>query len=232
MADNGSSFGKKSGTDANSDIQIIHWRIDQWFSDLDLNTKQKFKQFHEILLASNKTTSLLPAKSVFQLDATHFADSILGSRIIFNATKPAEIYDFGTGSGFPGVVFAILYPQTKVHLVDLDATKIEFLKSVANTIKITNLAFHARSMESLPDLSVQIGMTRGLSTISKTILLGRKVFKKGGTLFHFKGDEWPAEVGQIPTQLCSYWSPSFVSDYKLPTGESKLAILKTEKIGD
>lgn len=232
MADNGSSFSKKNNSDPNSEVQPIHWRLDQWFADIDQTTKQKLKNFHEILLATNKTTSLLPAKSIFQLDVTHFADSILGSRIIFNAVKPSEIYDFGTGCGFPGVIFALLYPQTKVHLVDVDATKIEFLKSTANSMKINNLSFHPRSLESLPDLSVQIGMTRGVSTISKTILLARKVFKKGGTLFHFKGDEWPAEVGQIPTQLCSHWSPSFVSDYKLPVGETRLAILKTEKISD
>ncbi len=44
--------------------------------------------------------------------------------------------------------------------------------------------------------------------------------------FSYKGEEWGIELGEIPTQLCSVWSPSLVSDYKLPVGAMKFAVIK------
>ena len=73
-------------------------------------------------------------------------------------------------------------------------------------------------------------MARGLSNISKSILLTRRIVPPGGSFYHLKGDSWSGEVSEIPTQLCSVWTPTLVKLYKLPIGEVKFAVIKTEKI--
>ncbi len=210
---------------------IVHWRIDAWFPDLSKDIQDKLKRYRDELMKANKAVNLISVKTIFLADAIHFADSILACRIIQDA-NPAlqEIYDFGSGNGFPGIVYAILFPKVKVILIDNDVKKIEFLKSAADLLGLKNVLARCIALESLPANSVQACMARGLSNISKSILLSRRVVPVGGAFYHIKGDNWSGEVGEIPTQLCSVWTPTLVKLYKLPIGESKFAIIKTVKI--
>jgi 16S rRNA (guanine527-N7)-methyltransferase len=141
-----------------------------------------------------------------------------------------KIYDFGSGPGFPGAVFALLYPQVEVVLVEGDVKKAEFLTHLSATLKLKNVTVIGKGIETLPEGSVQHAMARGFANISRTIMAARKSMVKGGSFYHLKGEEWGIEVGEIPTQLCSMWSPSLIGEYKLPVGAIKFAVVKTEKI--
>lgn len=222
---------KPNSPPENADL-VIHWRIDQWFPDLDPAVRARLKKYHDELLKFNKTVNLVSPKTIFVADALHFADSILASQLIAKSEPISEIYDFGSGNGFPGLVYALLQPKTKVNLVEVDGRKSEFMKHVASVLELRNTEVHIRAVESLPEKSVQFAMSRGFAPISKAILVSRKIFKKGGSYFHLKSEEWATEVGQIPTQLCSYWGPELLGNYRLPIGEVTFAVVKTQKIAD
>lgn len=210
---------------------IVQWRIDAWFPDLSKDVQDKLKKYRDELMKANKAVNLISVKTIFLADAIHFADSILASKIIHEAIPQLkEIYDFGSGNGFPGVVFAILFPNVNVVLVDNDVKKTEFLKSACEALGLKNVSTRCMGLEALPANSVQTCMARGLSNISKSILLSRRIVPVGGAFYHIKGDNWSGEVGEIPTQLCSVWTPTLVKLYKLPIGESKFAVIKTVKI--
>ncbi|MGZ3768457.1 MAG: 16S rRNA (guanine(527)-N(7))-methyltransferase RsmG [Bdellovibrio sp.] len=220
-------------TNSNSDQQAptIYWRIDEWFPALSPEIKTRLKTYHDELLKSNRTLNLISVKTLFVADAIHFADSVLGSQTIYRQHPGInKIYDFGSGSGFPGLVFAVLHPQVQVHLVETDSKKCEFLKHMVVTLKLNNVVVENKNVESFPENSIQCAMTRGFSSISKTLLLTRKAIAKGGILFHFKSEEWGIEVGEIPSQLCSIWTPSLLGEYKLPVGAVKFVVIKTDKI--
>ena len=89
----------------------IHWRINTWFPDLSEDVKKKLKILHDDLLKFNKTNNLISIKTIGHADAIHFADSILASKAIYSSMNIDEIYDFGSGNGFPGVVFALMYAK-------------------------------------------------------------------------------------------------------------------------
>lgn len=211
--------------------QVVHWRIDEWFPDLGKEASQQLKLFHGELLKFNRNLNLISAKTIFHADLVHFADSILASRVIMKAEpKLDEIYDLGSGNGFPGIVFATLFPKVKLVLVDSDERKCEFLKHAVAALSLRNTTVKIGTIETLPANSVKYCMSRGLSNISRAILTARRAVPTGGSYFHLKGDNWSTEVGEIPTQLCSVWSPSLAGDYKLPIGEFKLSIVRTDKI--
>ena len=207
------------------------WRIDSWFPDLSASEQEVFKKLDAMLKKFSKSINLVSSKSLLNSDAHHFADCIMASRIIV-ADQPRihEIFDFGSGNGFPGLVFSILNPKTKVILVDSDQRKCEYLKACTLELNLKNVSLIASTVESLPLNSVQFAMSRGLANISRSILLARKCMVKGGMYYHLKGEQWGLEVSQIPTQLCSIWSPALVKEYKLPLGQIKFSIVKTEKI--
>jgi 16S rRNA (guanine527-N7)-methyltransferase len=160
----------------------------------------------------------------------HFADSILGCRVIYGSgLVGGEIYDFGSGNGFPGMVFAILYPNIKVTLVDVDSRKCEYLKASAHKLGLRNVQVLNSQADKLPAGCVKAGMSRGFANISKSVLMLRRVFMPHGNYFHFKSEEWPKEVAEMPTALCSFWSAELLGEYKMPTVEAKFAIVRTQR---
>lgn len=207
------------------------WRLETWFSDLDKNVHDSLKRLSDELLKANKNLSLIPMKTVPFSDALHFADSIMASKIM-HSDNPGidEIYDLGSGNGFPGLVSALLYPKVRHILVEIDEKKSEYLRHCIKVLGLTNAKVLTTNIESLEPNSIRFGMCRGLFNISKTILMTRRSFLKEGTLYHIKSENWSMEVGEIPTQLCSVWTPALVKEYKLPVGEIRFAVVKTEKI--
>lgn len=209
----------------------IYWRVDEWFPELPEAVRSGFRVFNDELNKSNRFSNLVSPKTLQMADVIHFADSICGGRLILGEiAEGSTIYDLGGGNGFPGVVMAAIAPGCKFVVVDSDAKKCEFLRGLVTLLGLNNVEIRNGTIESLPLNSVEFGIERGLGNISKSILAARKCFKTGGTFYHFKGEQWSMEVGEIPTQLCSVWTPALVSEYKLPIGPVKFAIVKTIKI--
>lgn len=207
------------------------FRLKEWYPDISDAALAKLKKYQEEVIRQNKELNLISAKTVPISDALHFGDSYCASRIIMTANPSIDlIYDLGSGNGFPGLVFAILYPKVQIKMVESDAKRCQFIKSMIDTLKVTNAAVIAGTIESLPENSIKYAMNRGLANISKSILITRKQVVKGGVFYHLKGEEWGMEVADIPTQLCSIWAPGLVGEYKLPIGGPKFSVVKTDKI--
>ena len=127
---------KNTGEDNKKPDDVIHWRIQEWFPKLPKDIYSKLKTYHSELLRFNKTVNLISAKSIFAADNTHFADCIHAVQIIGRDPEIDTLYDFGSGNGFPGLVFAVFYPKVQVRLVESDQRKSEFLKPNMATITL------------------------------------------------------------------------------------------------
>ena len=209
----------------------FQWRIPTWYPDLSPEVLSKFRVLFDELHKFNRTIDLVAPKTLQAADAIHFADSIMASRVI-RSSHPSfsEIYDLGSGAGFPGVVFAILFTNVNVHLVEADQKRCEFLKHILSKTNTSNADVICSRMEHLKEGSVKFAIVRGLSSISTVILAMRKIVHRGGIIFHLKGEEWSQEVSGIPIQLCSLWAPGLVGEYRLPVGEIRFSVIKTDKI--
>lgn len=210
--------------------QTPSWRIDSWFPDIPPDQLKSLKIYFDEIMKFNRTLNLISPKTIQFADIIHFADSIFASRVIYKGDPSLkEIYDLGSGNGFPGLIFGILFPQVRVVLVDSDERKCEFLKHMVATLKLSNISILNINFEKMEPNSIQNCMARGLASISKAILLTRKIVRPNGVFYHVKSENWAAEVGEIPTQLCSVWTPALVSEYKLPVGSVRFAVVKTTK---
>jgi 16S rRNA (guanine527-N7)-methyltransferase len=78
--------------------------------------------------------------------------------------KPgAQILDVGTGGGFPGIPLAILFPDTKFHLVDSIGKKITVVKNVAEGLGLKNVKaeqIRAEQIKGEYDFIVSRAVTR------------------------------------------------------------------------
>ena len=211
--------------------QVVNWRIKTWFTDLDEKIQDQLKAYFTELQKFNKVVNLVSAKTLLHADAIHFADSILAARIVRKkANKNVYLYDLGSGNGFPGLVYGILFPDQKVILIDSDERKSEFLKHIADSLGLVNVVVQNKKIEMLPQNTIEQAICRGFAPLPKALLTLRKIVKKGGNVYHLKSEEWALEVSQIPTQLCSMWQPALEAEYKLPVGDIKMFVVRTSKL--
>lgn len=219
---------QKTKKDTEEKPSDISWRIDAWFPDLGPE-KRMLRNFAVELINFNKSLNLISAGTLPSMDLIHFADSVMASQIIHKQIGDKEVYDIGSGNGFPGIVYSILFPKSKVVLVEVDSRKADFLRTMSQRLNLTNLQVMQRSFESIPPESIEFAMARGFAAIPKALLLARKVLKLKGTFYHIKGTEWALEIAEMPTQLCSFWTSGLVSEYSWPAGESKYFVVSSQK---
>lgn len=194
------------------------------FPTLPDNAANQLLVYHSELVRFNKAVNLVSPATIPNAETLHFADSALASNLIAKNLVPKHpLYDVGSGNGFPGLVFAIFYPEVPVVLVDRDKRKAEFLKHVASTLTLKNVTVEAVSVENLRPVSVFNMVSRGFAPLHRALLACRKQVAQGGKYFHMKGDAWVNEVAQVPSQLFSYWTPSLLGQYKLP-GDRKSVV--------
>jgi 16S rRNA (guanine527-N7)-methyltransferase len=205
------------------------WRIPEWFPELNSSSASLLKAFRDELLFFNNKISLISPGTLLNSDSIHFADGILGSQIVFSQLKQKEIYDFGSGNGVPGIVFACLYPGINVKLVESDTRKNEYLKHCISKLGLKNCSAILARIEDLAQESVKAVMARGLASVSKSIILARKCTSVNGQFFHFKGPSWPSEIGEIPSQVLSSWDVQKLGDYRLFDSGQVMSIILTTR---
>lgn len=210
--------------------QQPNWRIKTWFPDLDEAVHLKLKQYFIELQKFNKVINLVSSKSILHADAIHFADSMLAAAIVRKKTNINNyLYDIGSGNGFPGLIYAMLYSDQRVILLDSDQRKCEFLKHMVEILGLANVVVQNKKIEHCPPESIEQAICRGYSPLPRALLALRKTIQGGGSVFHLKSSEWADEVSQIPIQLCSIWQPTLEAEYALPIGGITMYIVKTTK---
>jgi len=205
------------------------WRIPEWFPGLGNDATSKLKIFHKELIEFNGRINLISPRTEQAADQIHFADGILGCRAIANDVRGKVVFDLGSGNGIPGLVMACLFPDIQVVPVEADARKVEFLKHSASRMGLKNIKVINARVEDLGEGVIGFGMSRGLASISKVLLLARKAAAPQCSFYHFKGDAWSSEVAEIPSQILAHWEIEHLCDYKLPDGGAKLTLIKTKR---
>lgn len=204
-----------------------------WFPDLSAVTIEKLVRYYTELVKFNKSLNLISSSTLRSADNVHIADSIGASRLVAPALITKQpLYDFGSGNGLPGLIFASLFPEQSVILVDRDQRKMEFCKHTSSAIGLKNVTVLVKGVEELPAGSVKNVIARGFAPFARSLLITRKQFSKGGKFFHMKTDGWANEIAGMPSQVFTHWAPSLLGSYKLPESTTEMFVVLTEKTAD
>lgn len=98
------------------------------------------------LLETNKTTNLTAIKDPDEAIIKHIADCAV---CINDIPQGADLLDVGSGAGLPAFPFAILRPDISVTALDSTGKKIEFIRSTAEKLGISNLKTISARAETL-----------------------------------------------------------------------------------
>ena len=95
----------------------------KYFPDLTEEQRKQFAALYELYIDWNSKINVISRKDIENLYEHHVLHSLGIARVIrFRAGS--SVMDLGTGGGFPGIPLAILFPDTKFHLVDSIGKKV------------------------------------------------------------------------------------------------------------
>ena len=112
--------------------------IQKYFTDLTEIQVAQFSKLQELYQDWNLKINVVSRKDIDELYLRHVLHSLGIAKII--SFKPgANVMDVGTGGGFPGIPLAILFPETKFHLVDSIGKKIKVVNEVVEGLGLQNV---------------------------------------------------------------------------------------------
>lgn len=137
----------------------------------------------------------------------HIADSLVGLQlpVVANAESIADI---GSGMGFPGLVLAVMLPQTQVTLVDSVRKKMEEAARVARELELENVECVWSRVEELSAVGSEaraqfdVVTARALAPLAVLIEYAAPLLKdpngdrSGGSLVAWKGQPQQDELDE------------------------------------
>lgn len=92
---------------------------------------ERIAHYLELLSEWNRKLRLVGSVEPEQLVRRHVAESLWLSQIL--PLQRQRVVDVGSGAGFPGMALQLAWPELQVTLIDANAKKVSFLKTVART---------------------------------------------------------------------------------------------------
>ena len=136
--------------------------IFSYFQELTQTQKDQFARLMPLYREWNEKINVISRKDIENLYLNHVLHS-LGIAKLTSFKPGADILDVGTGGGFPGIPLAILFPETRFHLVDSIGKKITVVKNVAEGVGLKNVRaeqIRAEQVKGEYDFVVSRAVTR------------------------------------------------------------------------
>lgn len=196
----------------------------KYFPNLSEEQQKQFAALYDLYIDWNSKINVISRKDIKNLYEHHVLHS-LGIAKIINFTPGTSIMDLGTGGGFPGIPLAILFPETKFHLVDSIGKKVRVANEVADAIGLKNVTFrHARAQEEkgmfdfvvsravMPLTDLMDIIKKNITKEQKNALPNGLICLKGGELEH---ETMPFKNKVVISNLSDYFKEEFFETKKV-----------------
>lgn len=194
-------------------------------SELGINFEsediEKLGRYLYLLLEKNKSFNLTAIKEPSEAWMRHILDS-LSLLPYIHQTNAKKIIDVGSGGGVPGIPLAITCPESDFVLLDSTGKKADFLKSVADDLKLNNVSvvndraeIAGRQTEHREKYDLVIARALGRLPVLLELTIPLAVI--GGNILAIKGEQAQAEIEESKSALHRLHS-SVVDMSKTPTG--------------
>lgn len=199
-------------------------KILEYFPSLSDKQKEQFAALYDLYFDWNNKINVISRKDIENLYLHHVLHSLAIAKAI-QFRPGTTVMDFGCGGGFPGIPLAIMFPETRFHLVDSIGKKIRVATEIAASIGLTNVtATHSRVEEikekynfvvsravmQLPDL-IKI-CRKNISKEQINALPNGVICLKGGNI---EGEIQPFRNYVETTDLSTYFKEEYFKDKKI-----------------
>ncbi len=177
----------------------------------------RYGAYFALLKEWNEKINLVSRKSFDTSFEYHFADSLHIAQVAHDHLYGRQLRDLGTGAGFPGVVFAIRYPEIPVTLYEKLEKRRIYLTDVIEKLGLKNVTLQG----ALPEVKYRDVFTaRAVFPLAELFPFMKRHFVTGGRLVVNMGSA--TDIPELPNGFRSLKQ----DQYTLPgdAGSRKIAV--------
>ena len=154
--------------------------------------------YEKELLEWNQKFNLTAIRDVAGIRTKHFLDSF-SCVLAWKGNPPANLIDIGSGAGFPGIPLKIIYPNTKVILVESVGKKAMFCQHIVSLLGLEGVNVINSRAEDLGQMRehrehYEWGIARAVANMRVLAEYLLPLVQVGGMMLAQKGESGPAEV--------------------------------------
>lgn len=150
---------------------------------------------------------------------------------IMQRIQPREyILDIGSGGGLPGIVNAIMYPESEFVLVDATRKKVDAVQNIIEKLELSNVQTIWSRIEELANNEIyrnsfDRATARAVAVMRDLINWSAQFLKSGGTLEAMKGRSFEAELEHLPWPIDvhalpeEYWLNDKLAELRIITAK-------------
>ena len=166
---------------------------------------EKFEQFRETLIETNKYLNLTSITEDEEVNYKHFLDSLLPMKKI-EFKKNAKVIDIGTGGGFPGLPMKFYRDDLDITLLDSLNKRIKFLKDTIYKMELLKIeAIHGRAEELGRQKQYRevydYAISRAVSRLNTLVEYSLPFVKVGGYFISMKGPSGKEEAEEAKNAI-------------------------------
>ena len=150
------------------------------------------------LIEWNQKFNLTAIRDAAGIRTKHFLDSF-SCVLAWKANPPVNLIDIGTGAGFPGIPLKIIYPNTKVTMVESVGKKAMFCQHIISLLGLEDIEILNARAEDLGQMreyreTYDWGIARAVANMRVLSEYLLPLVQIGGMMLAQKGESGPAEV--------------------------------------
>ena len=170
--------------------------LTKYFTDFTDTQLHQLAALKDLYIDWNEKINVISRKDMDNFYEHHVLHSLaISTQFEFKAG--AEIMDLGCGGGFPGIPLAILFPETKFHLVDSINKKLKVANEIALAIGLQNITTQHTRAEDIKNRKFDVVVSRAVAPLKDLWWWSKPLLKKGqspGGLICLKGGDLTKEI--------------------------------------
>jgi 16S rRNA (guanine527-N7)-methyltransferase len=152
-------------------------------SDLPIGAYDKFRAYLELLVRWNQQLSLTSVREPDQIIQRHFVEcAYVAGQLPLDI---ADLMDYGSGAGLPGIPIAICRPEMRVTLAEAHGKKASFLREALRVLKLEAEVYDGR-VEAMPERGFDAVAMRAVEKMELAIPVALQRVKRYLLLFTTK----------------------------------------------
>jgi 16S rRNA (guanine527-N7)-methyltransferase len=157
----------------------------------------KLDQFAQILIEDGVKLGLIGPREVDRIWDRHILNCAAISELISDGQS---VIDIGSGAGLPGLVLAILNPQSKVTLIEPMQRRCDFLTNTVKKLDLKNVSILKDRAENV-SVQAQVVTSRAVAPLNKLLEWSFPLVLKNGKVLAIKGEKAQDELMQAKTDI-------------------------------
>lgn len=142
---------------------------------------QEISTYINILLKWNARMDLTAIRDPEQIVARHFGESFFAARHLLTPTAGEDVFDVGSGAGFPGIPLKIYAPGIALTLIEAQNKKAVFLREVVRAAAYQNVQVIGTRAEVLEEKGQLVTM-RAVEKFETILPVAANLVVPGGRL--------------------------------------------------